>query len=74
MCDEEPKWTIEKHRADKQFSRDEDARRLESGEVTREELAKENGLFSSPIIGKIRIVRHPPRAVQRKSTDKKNRG
>lgn len=30
---------------EKQASRDEDARRLAAGEVTREELAQENGLF-----------------------------
>lgn len=48
---------VRKRRAEKQASRDEDARRLAAGEVTREELAKENGLFSSPAIRNMKVVK-----------------
>ena len=48
---------VQKRRAEKQAARDEDARRLACGEVTREELALENGLFSSPAIENMRIIR-----------------
>ena len=54
--DERHRLHVEKHRAEKQRSRDEDARRLTDGEVTRGQLARENGLFPSPIISNIRIV------------------
>ena len=49
-------FDVEERRAEKQRSRDEDARRLAAGEVTREELARENGLFSSPVISNMRVV------------------
>lgn len=50
-------FDVEKRRAEKQEARDEDARRLEAGEITKDELGSENGLFSSPIISNIRLVR-----------------
>lgn len=49
-------FDVEERRAEKQKSRDEDARRLAAGEVTKDELGRENGLFSSPIISNMRIV------------------
>lgn len=44
-------------RAEKQRQRDADAQALARGEVTREELARANGLFSSPLIVDRRVVR-----------------
>ena len=48
---------VRKRRAEKQALRDEDARRLAAGEVTRKHLAMGNGLFSSPAIKNMRIIR-----------------
>lgn len=45
------------HQAKKQRQRNADAAALASGAVSRRELALSNGLFSSPIIGKIQIVK-----------------
>ena len=42
---------------EKQASRDEDARRLAAGEVTREELARENSPFAG-LIGKVNFRVH----------------
>lgn len=57
MPDDKPLYfDVEKRRAEKQKARDEDARRLAAGEITREELARENGLFSSRIISNMRVV------------------
>lgn len=39
----------------KQKQRDEDLRRLESGEISKEELKKENGFFSSLPLNKFKI-------------------
>ena len=44
-------------RAEKQAQRDADAQALARGDVTREELARANGLFSSPAIVNRRVVR-----------------
>lgn len=44
----EQKLNSRKRAAEKQASRDKDARRLAAGEVTREEMAKENGSFAFP--------------------------
>lgn len=44
----EQKLNSKKRAAEKQASRDEDARRLAAGEVSREQLSKENGSFSFP--------------------------
>lgn len=50
----EPAWltsrviSFEERQLEKQASRDEDARRLSAGEVTREELRRENGHFAFP--------------------------
>lgn len=61
------RWPVERRRStlngrrralEKQASRDEDARRLAAGEVTREELAKENGSFAFPAD---RVVIHHPK-------------
>ncbi|WP_226698890.1 HigA family addiction module antitoxin [Qipengyuania gaetbuli] len=71
MAEDESDWSIEAHRARKQRSREEDARRLAAGEVTREELALENGLFSNrKIIINRRVIHrsfavHPGRWVSR---------
>jgi hypothetical protein len=43
--------------AEKQASRDEDARRLAAGEVTREQLARENSPFAG-LIGKVSFRVH----------------
>lgn len=59
MPDDKQDWSIEEHRARKQRSREDDARRLAAGEVTREELGRENGLFSNRSMFKnIRIIHH----------------
>lgn len=44
-------------RAEKQAQRDADAKALARGDVSREELARANGLFSSPAIINRRVVR-----------------
>ena len=44
-------------RAEKQAQRDADAQALARGDVTREELSRANGLFSSPAIVNRRVVR-----------------
>ena len=44
-------------RAEKQRQRDADAAALASGEVSREQLSRANGLFSSPILVNRRVVR-----------------
>ncbi|MFW2349832.1 hypothetical protein [Qipengyuania sp.] len=57
MVDKRLYFNVEERRAEKQKSREEDARRLAAGEVTKEELGRENRLFSSPIISNMRIFR-----------------
>ena len=44
-------------RAEKQAQRDVDAEALARGDITRDELARANGLFSSPAIVNRRMVR-----------------
>ncbi|MBY6013588.1 hypothetical protein KUV75_01550 [Qipengyuania gaetbuli] len=44
-------------RAEKQAQRDADAEALARGDVTREELSRANGLFSSPMIVNRHVVR-----------------
>jgi len=45
-----------KRAAEKQASRDEDARRLAAGEVTQEELRRENSFIPLELIKRCRIV------------------
>ncbi len=59
MAEDKSEWSIETHRARKQRAREEDARRLAAGEVTREELGRENGLLSNrDLIGRIEVIHH----------------
>ena len=44
-------------RAERQAQRDVDAEALARGDITRDELARANGLFSSPAIVNRRVVR-----------------
>ncbi len=55
-----PRYSACERAAEKQASRDEDARRLAAGEVTREELARENSPFAG-LIGRVdfRVVGLP---------------
>lgn len=57
---EKEKYTLnpKQRAAEKQASREEDERRLAAGEITREELAKENGAFAFP---PDRVIIHYPK-------------
>lgn len=55
--DDKPTFDPFERRAEKQALRDADAQALARGEVTREELARANGLFSSPVIINRWVVR-----------------
>lgn len=57
MMDDKVTFNPTERRGEKQAQRDADAEALARGDVTREELSRANGLFSSPTIVNRRVVR-----------------
>ena len=57
MMDDKLTFDPIERRAEKQAQRDDDAQALARGDVTRDELSRANGLFSSPAIINRRVVR-----------------